>query len=88
VVLIDHDDVGARPRLGGGAGIGACRQALGGDRLHEPGPGVDVDIGRRDEASRRQRESWLSEAIDDELTGPERRVLEAAIPLLRRLAER
>lgn len=40
------------------------------------------------EASRRQRESWLSEAIDDELTGSERRSLEAAIPLLQRLAER
>jgi DNA-binding MarR family transcriptional regulator len=40
------------------------------------------------EDSRRQRDSWLSEAIGEQLSGAERRALEAAIPLLQRLAER
>jgi DNA-binding MarR family transcriptional regulator len=39
------------------------------------------------EASRRQRDSWLSEAIVEELNGVERRTLEEAIELLRRIAE-
>jgi DNA-binding MarR family transcriptional regulator len=39
------------------------------------------------EADRRQREGWLAEAIEGDLTPDEQAVLRAAVDLLRRLAE-
>jgi DNA-binding MarR family transcriptional regulator len=39
------------------------------------------------EADRRHREGWLVDAIEVELSPRERRTIEAAVPLLRRLAE-
>jgi DNA-binding MarR family transcriptional regulator len=38
-------------------------------------------------ADRRQREGWLAQAIDEDLSAQEQRVLIQALPLLRRLAE-
>ena len=39
------------------------------------------------EDDRRQREGWLARAISEDLTAQERKVLEQAVALLRRLAE-
>jgi DNA-binding MarR family transcriptional regulator len=47
-----------------------------------------TDQGRRTlEDDRRQREGWLARAISEDLTAEERKVLEQAVTLLRRLAE-
>jgi len=43
---------------------------------------------RRLEDERRRRADWLAQAIRDELTPDERRTLLAAVPLLKRLADR
>jgi DNA-binding MarR family transcriptional regulator len=40
------------------------------------------------EADRRQREGWLAEAIDEDLSPEEQRVLGEAIDLIRRIAEK
>jgi len=47
-----------------------------------------TDQGRQTlEDDRRQREGWLARAISEDLTAQERKVLEQAVTLLRRLAE-
>jgi DNA-binding MarR family transcriptional regulator len=47
-----------------------------------------TDQGRQTlEDDRRQREGWLARAISEDLTAEERKVLEQAVTLLRRLAE-
>jgi DNA-binding MarR family transcriptional regulator len=38
-------------------------------------------------ASRARREGWLNELFEDEFTAAERRTLQAALPLLRRIAD-
>jgi len=38
-------------------------------------------------ASRARREGWLNELFEQEFTAAERRTLQAALPLLRRIAD-
>ena len=64
-------------------------EQVGGDRGDRRRILVELtEQGRQTlEDDRRHREGWLARAISEDLTAQERRVLEQAVALLRRLAE-
>ena len=57
-------------------------------RLDREGPQSVSDLAAKELAEdRRHREGWLAGALDERLTARERRVVEEAVELLRRLAD-